>query len=225
MDVNEVLAWLRSSSSGGERESLTRYGIPNDNALGVPMRELKKQAKMMGRSHDLALELWKTGVYEARTLAAFIDEADKVSAAQMDDWAHHFDSWAICDTVCFHLFDRTAFAWEKVSAWSNSEEEFVRRAAFALLWALALHDKGAPDERFTDALKIIENARPDDRPLVNKAVDMALRGIARRSEALRHATMDVAERMAHAPEHGRSWIGQHTLHELTRQPRTGSASS
>jgi len=204
---------------------MTRYGIPNDRALGIPMRELKKQAKTIGPSHDLAGQLWETGLYEARTLAALVDEPDKVSSEQMDDWACDFDSWAICDTVCFHLFDRTAFAWDKVTDWSRAEEEFVKRASFALLWALALHDRAATDERFTEALRVVEESPPDDRPLVNKAADMALRAVARRSAPLRRSTSETAERMARSGDKGRAWIGRHTLRELAKQAPTEAKSS
>lgn len=204
VDVNEVVEWLRSSGTDEARESLTRYGIPNERAFGIPMGQLKKQAKVIGRSHELAAELWNTGHYEARVLAAFVDEPSRVSAAQMDHWAHDFDSWAICDTVCFHLFDKTAHAWEKVEAWERADEEFVRRAAYALLWALSVHDKEADDERFIHALQMLENARPDERPLVNKAIDMALRAVGKRNAALRTVAIEVAERMAGSPEKGRA---------------------
>lgn len=224
MDVDQVIEWLHSAASQEERVSLARYGIPRERALGIPMRELKARAKTIGRSHDLAAQLWDTGLYEARTLAAFIDDPDEVTSDQMDDWVHDFDSWAICDTVCFHLFDRTASAWDKVGTWSNAEGEFIRRAAFALLWALALHDRDAPDERFRDALEVVERSRPDDRPLVNKSADMALRAIARRSPALQQATMETAERMARSQDRGPAWIGKHTLRELTKQSPTVSKS-
>jgi 3-methyladenine DNA glycosylase AlkD len=216
MDAQEVVDWLRSASTEETRESLTRYGIPNERAFGVPMGVLKQHAKAIGTSHQLAAELWETGFYEARTLAAFIDDPTRVSRTQMDRWAHDFDSWAICDTVCFHLFDKTAHAWEKVEAWEDSREEFVRRASYALLWALSVHDKNADDNRFIRALQMLEHAKPDDRPLVNKAIDMALRAVGKRNAMLHQAALDVAARMSQAPEKSRAWIGRHALRELAK---------
>jgi 3-methyladenine DNA glycosylase AlkD len=179
------------------------------------MGALKRFAGRVGRSHVLAGELWATGWYEARTLAAFMDEPAEVTEAQMDRWAHDFDSWAICDTTCFHLFDRTPFAWARTEAWVPAPEEFVRRAGFALIWALSAHDKKAPDERFRRALELIEAAEPDARPLVKKAMDMALRATGKRNAHLNRAASDAAERMAGSENRDRAWIGKHALRELS----------
>jgi len=215
-DTQQVIEWLRASSTEEARESLARYGIPNDDALGIPMASLKKQAKAIGTSHELAIELWDSGYYEARTLAAFVDDPAKVTAEQMDRWAYDFNSWAICDTVCFRLFDKTAHAWSKVDAWEGASEEFVRRAAYALLWALALHDKRAGDERFVRALRMLENAEPDERPLVLKAMDMALRAIGKRNKALHRHAVTVAEKIAQSADKNKAWVGRHALRELTK---------
>ena len=212
--AREVLASLRRASSAKARKDMTRYGIPIDHALGVPMRVMQEIAKDVGTDHSLALELWTTGIYEARNVAVFVDDPDRVTSRQMDDWAASFDSWAICDTACFKLFDRTAHAWEKVHAWSSSSGEFVRRASFALLWALALHDKEAADAKFTRALRMIEKAEPDDRPLVMKSVDMALRAIGKRSSALRKAAAYAARRLAESDDRSRQWIGKKALRGL-----------
>jgi 3-methyladenine DNA glycosylase AlkD len=140
-DVRSVLAWLKKRSSKATRDGMARYGVPSDNALGVTMADMKVLAKEVGKNHALAAQLWDTGVYEARMLTSFVDDAALVSAAQMNRWARDFDNWGICDTVCFHLFDRTPHAWQKVEQWHDSKEEFIKRAAFALLWGLTVHDK------------------------------------------------------------------------------------
>jgi 3-methyladenine DNA glycosylase AlkD len=221
VDLEEIMARLKAEASVEERDGLLRYGIPNEHALGVPMRTLKGMAKQVGRSHELAARLWDTGWYEARTLAAFIDEPDQVTASQMDGWVRAFDSWAICDTVCFHLFDKTPFAWEKSMRWAAEPDEFVRRAGYALIWALSVHDKGASDERFLRALELIECAAPDRRPLVRKAMDMALRATGKRNARLRQAAVAVAEEMAGAADKDRAWIGTHALRELTGEKAKG----
>src|SRR5687768_3295736 len=129
-----------------------RYAIHTPKSFGVSVAMIQQLAKRLGRDHELAAALWETGWYEARMLTAFIDEAERVTPGQMDRWARDFDNWAICDTLCFHLFDRTPHAWRKVEQWSRRRDEFVKRAAFALLASLALHDKREPDERFARSL-------------------------------------------------------------------------
>ena len=111
---------------------MARYAIPSDNAYGVTMTNMKVLAKRLGREHELAAALWDTGVYEARMLASLVDEPARVTSAQMDRWCSDFDNWAICDTACFALFDRTPHAWDKVAKWAAQRDEFVKRAAFAL---------------------------------------------------------------------------------------------
>ncbi len=214
MTVDDVLQWLAETGTEEGRAGMARYGIPNDNAFGIAMGVLKKKARAIGKDHALALQLWDTGFYEARILAAEIAEPDKVTEALMDRWCADFDSWAICDHVCFVLFDRTPFAWKKVHQWAGREEQFVRRAPYALIWALSVHDKKADDSVFLDALRLIENAPADDRPLVKKGVDMALRAIGKRNLRLNAAARQTCAVLMDAPGTSRQWIGRHALKEL-----------
>jgi 3-methyladenine DNA glycosylase AlkD len=133
----------------------------------------------------------------------------------MDHWCGDFDNWAICDTACFALFDRTAHAWRKVAQWSRRRDEFGKRAGFALLWGLAVHDRRADDEPFFQALRLVERAASDERNFVNKAVNMALRAIGKRSPALNAAAAVVARRLATSPESAARWVGKDALRELT----------
>ena len=167
-------------------------------------------------SHELAQALWDTGWYEARMLAAFVDEPDRVTPAQMDRWCKDFDNWAICDTVCFNLFDRTPHAFKKVAQWSKRKDEFVKRAAFALLASVALHDKKSGDAPFLNSLPLIEQAATDDRNFVKKGVSWALRGIGKRSPALNASAIKLAERLATSPNAAARWIGKDTLRDLNR---------
>jgi 3-methyladenine DNA glycosylase AlkD len=132
----------------------------------------------------------------------------------MDRWCRDFDNWAICDTVCFHLFDRTNHAWVKVEQWAAQPDEFVKRAAFALLWGLARHDRDADDDQFAAGLALIEREAIDERPLVRKSVSMALRSIGKRNAALNAAAQAVAERLSEAPSGSARWVGRAALRDL-----------
>jgi 3-methyladenine DNA glycosylase AlkD len=194
---------------------MARYAIPSDNAFGVSMTNIQVLAKRLGRNHELAAALWDTGWYEARMLTSFVDEPARVSSAQMDRWCRDFDNWAICDTLCFHLFDRTPHAWAKVAQWSDKRGEFVKRAAFALLASLALHDKSGDDEPFVETLPLIERAATDERNFVKKGVSWALRGVGRRNAALNAAAVAVARRLSASPESAARWVGKDALKDLT----------
>lgn len=180
------------------------------------MATMQPLVKRLGHDHDLALALWDSGWFDARILASFVDEPDRVTAAQMDRWVRDFDNWAVCDSVCFKLFDRTPHAWRKVEQWSKRREEFVKRAAFALLASLAAHDKRASDRAFLNALKLVEGAAADNRNFVKKAVSWALRTIGKRNRALHAAAVDVARRLANSSKASERWIGKDALRDLLR---------
>lgn len=213
--MQSALKWLKSHSTRATLDGMARYAIPSNKAFGVAMRDMKVLGKKLGRNHELAAALWDTGVYEARMVCSFVDDPALVTPAQMDRWCRDFDNWAICDTICFHLFDRTPHAWAKATQWSRKRNEFEKRTAFALLWSLSVHDKRATDEQFVQGLALIERAAGDERHFVKKAVNMALRAIGKRNRTLNAAAVAVARRLADSQEAAARWVGRDALRELT----------
>lgn len=214
--VGESLAWLDRKGTRKNREGMARYGIVSPKAFGVSMATMQSLAKKLGKDHDLALALWDTGWYEARILCAFVDEPERVSAPQMDRWARDFDNWAVCDTLCFKLFDRTPHAWKKAEQWSGRSAEFVKRAGFALLASLALHDKKAPDGPFLKSLKLISREAHDERNFVKKGVSWALRSIGHRNANLHAAAVRLATRLSESTDSAERWVGKDALRDLLR---------
>jgi len=215
MDKNEALLWLERRGTRRTVEGLPRYGIEAKQAFGVPMGALLSLSEPLGKDHALSLALWESGWYEARLLAALIGDPQRVTRRQMNAWAASFENWGDCDTVCFHLFDRTPFAWEKARQWSASPGLFVKRGAFALMACLALHDKAAPDTSFLALLPLVERGARDERNFVKKGVSWALRAIGRRNLALNAAAVTVARRLADSPQAAERWVGKDALRELT----------
>jgi 3-methyladenine DNA glycosylase AlkD len=214
--VQAVLAALEALSTRRDQANLARFGIEAKDALGVSMANIQKLAKQLGRDHELAAALWASGVYEARMLTAFVEDPARVTAAQMDRWCRDFDNWAICDTLCFKLFDRTPHAWAKVAKWSRERDEQPRRAAFALLASLAGHDRSATEAQFLEILPLIEAAASDDRNFVKKGVSWALRSIGHRSAKLHAASVGLARRLADTEAPAARWVGKDALRDLTR---------
>ena len=214
--IGETLAWLERRGTRKNRDGMARYAIVAPKVFGVSVRDLRAYGKVLGRDQKLAEALWRTGWYEARMLAAFVAEPAKVTPALMDRWARDFDNWAVCDSTCFHVFDKTSHAYKKVPAWAKRKEEFVRRAAFALIASLALHDKKAPDAPFVKFFPLIEKYATDDRNFVKKGVSWALRGIGQRNPKMRAAAMKVAHRMAKSDDATARWIGRDAIKDLSR---------
>jgi 3-methyladenine DNA glycosylase AlkD len=213
--VSDALGWLERHGSKRIRDELEpRYGITTANAYGVAIRDIQTLAKQLGRDHDLAEALWRTGVYEARLLTAYVDDPSSVTAAQMDRWARDFDNWGIVDTLCFVLFDRTPHAWRKVDQWSRKRDEYVKRAGFVLLACLALHDKAVADEPFLATIPLLEAGAADGRNFVVKGVSWAIRSIGGRSRALNEAMIELGERLAAKPDASSKAVGKLALRDL-----------
>jgi 3-methyladenine DNA glycosylase AlkD len=214
VDKNEVMQWLERQGTRRNVEGMARYGIEAERAFGVSMGTLLKLSKRLGKDHALSLALWESGWYEARLLAALVGDPERVTRRQMNAWAAGFENWADCDTVCFKLFDRTPFAWEKARQWSGSPRELVKRGGFVLMACLALHDKTAPDKTFLAWLPIIEKGAHDERNFVKKGVSWALRSVGRRNPALNAAALKTAKRLAASEEPSCRWVGKDALREL-----------
>lgn len=214
--VKAAVAELERRSSKKVKDGMARYAIPSDDAFGVPVGVIRQIAKSIGVDHELALALYDQKPYEARMLAVFVADPEQLTSAQMDSWCRAFDNWAICDTACFHLFDRSPHAFSKVSAWSKKRPEFEKRAAFALLASLALHHRSAPDAEFERYLPLITRDATDARNFVKKAVNWALRGVGGRGLALHRAALAVAERLAADADPTARWIGKDALRELRK---------
>jgi 3-methyladenine DNA glycosylase AlkD len=214
LNVEGIISRLRTLADPEAIKGMASFGINPKNTLGVSMPDIRKLAGNIGRDHALAQALWDTGLHEARILAGLIDEPGEVTVEQMERWASDFDSWDVCDQVCMNLFDRTPFAFDKALEWSRRDEEFVRRAAFALMASLAVHGKNVPDEKFLTFLPAIEKASGDDRNFVKKAVNWALRQIGKRSLALHGPAVRTAREIAATGSKSGRWIAADALREL-----------
>src|SRR3972149_5723964 len=168
---------------------MARYGMKTEHRLGVQVPEMRRIAKETGKNHKLALELWKTGIAEARIVAAMVDEPETLTEAQREDWVKDIDSWDIGDQVCMNLFEKTPLAWKKIADWSKRDEEFVKRTAYGLLACLAWHDKTAGDKKFIELFPVITEGAMDERNSVKKSVSWALRNIGKRNPALNKESM------------------------------------
>ena len=210
----EIIYKLKKQANPKNAEGMARFGISLNNTLGVSMPVLRKLAKETGKDHQLAMDLWQSGIHEARILACLVDEIDKVSKDQMNDWVKDFDSWDICDQVCMNLFIETKWAFSKAKQWTKNKEEFVRRAGFALMAALAVHNKKAKDEDFIAFFPCIKKQAVDERNFVRKAVNWALRQIGKRNANLKNEAIRLAEEIKKIDSKSAQWIANDALREL-----------
>ena len=214
VSAKEVMERLESKARPDQLEGMARFGMAVEKRLGISIPELRKLAKEIGKNHDLALELWKTGIAEARILAGMIGDYQKLTEEQMEDWVKDINSWDVCDQVCMNLFDKSPLAWKKINDWSEREEEFVKRAAFSLIACVAWHDKKAPDDKFIELLPLITREALDERNFVKKAVNWALRHIGKRNKSLNKAAIDAAREIRQLDSKTALWIANDAIREL-----------
>lgn len=215
MLYEEILKKLKSSSNPRNVEGMARFGINPNNTYGVSIPILRKLARDIGKNHGLAQQLWASKIHEARILAAMIEIPSKVTEKQMDLWVKDFDSWDVCDQVCMNLFDKTNFAYAKAVEWSSRKEEFVKRAGFAIMASLAVHDKNAKDAELVKFMPIIKRESCDERNFVKKAVNWALRQIGKRNLNLNKEAVKTAKEILKLDYKSAKWIANDALKELT----------
>ncbi|TPJ35624.1 DNA alkylation repair protein [Mesorhizobium sp. B2-8-3] len=212
--ADDIVAHLRAIGTEANRAGMARFGINTTSALGVGNSELRPLARKLKKNHERSLLLWDSGVREARLMAAFTGEPNKVGIDQCRRWAADFDSWEIVDTVA-DLFAETPFWRELIDEFAEDEREFVRRTAFAMLAWSAVHLKKEPDATFLAYLPLIERHAGDPRNFVRKAVNWALRQIGKRSMSLHAPALALAEKLAASSDKTARWIGKDAVKELT----------
>ncbi len=215
LSVEDILDELKRLGDPKSVEGMARFGINRKNTLGVSIPSLRGISRKIGRDHSLAKQLWASGIHEARILAGFVDDPRLVTEEQMENWVRGFDSWDVCDQVCSGLFDKTALAHRKAVEWSERREEFVKRAGFVLMAALAVHDKQAGNGSFAKFLPIIRRESVDERNFVKKAVNWALRQIGKRNLALNRMCVETAREIQGVDSVAARWIARDALRELT----------
>jgi len=212
--VEDVLKKLKATAKPDQVEGMAKFGIVAEKRMGVSVPDMRKIAKETGKNHNLALELWKTGIPEARIVAALVGDPEKLTEQQMEDWVKDINSWDVCDQVCMNLFEKTPLCWKKIIDWSEREEEFVKRTAFALIACLAWHDKDVKDEKFISLLPVIKGGATDERNFVKKSVNWALRNIGKRNKNLNKIAIKTAREIQLIDSKSARWVASGAIREL-----------
>ena len=209
-----ILNKLRFLANPENARGMARFGIKPKNAYGISIPDIRKIARETGKNHELAKELWASGIHEAKILASMIDDSLLVTAKQMDKWIRDFDSWDVCDEVCLNLFVKIPCAYEKAMEWTTRKREFEKRAGFALMATLAWRDKNAENKKFLSFLPLIEKIATDERNYVKKAVNWALRQIGKRNKILKKEAVKTAKKIQKINSKSAKWIANDAIREL-----------
>ncbi len=194
-----------------------KFGIISNNALGIYHKDLKVIAKTIGQDNELALQLFDSGIYEARLLCSKLFKPKDVTEELMEKWVKTFENWEICDSFCMGLFSKSNFALAKILEWSQRQPEFEKRAAFATLASYCMADKNSENQLFEQFFPIIKREANDDRLYVKKAVNWSLRSIGKRNIDLNRKAIDVANEILEFESKSAKWIAKNALIELKKE--------
>lgn len=214
MTCKEIIKKLKTHANPENVAGMARFGINPKNTLGISIPVLRKTAKQIGKNHELAQELWETGIHEARVLAGFIENPKLVDEKQMESWVKDFDSWDVCDQVCSNVFDKTPLAYKKAFQWSKDKREFVKRAGYVMMACLAVHDKKADNETLAGFFPAIIKGSTDERNFVRKAVNWALRQLGKRNPVLNKEAVKTAKKIQALPSKTARWVAADALREF-----------
>lgn len=214
-DLKRIITYLEQSANPEAVAGMARFGITPQHTWGVNLPNLRQLARRIGRNHQLAIELWAQNTRETRILASLVADPQLLTAEQMEAWVQEFDYWEICDQCCTNLFKTSPFAWSKALEWSQQSAEFTRRAGFVLMACLAISDKKSPAERFTSFWPLIAAGAEDQRNMVKKAVNWALRQLGKRDRVLHQQAIALAEQLLKSEKTSARWVAKNALRELT----------
>lgn len=213
-DVAGIIDHLGTLRSEENIAGMGRFGIVTETALGISNPDLQKIARMVKHNHARALELWKTGIREARMVAIYTAEPKLLTSAEAHSWADDFTSWEIVDAAA-DLFTEVPFWPDLIAEFAEDEREFVRRTAFAMIAGASVHLKKEPDATLIGYLHLIEKHSTDPRNFVKKAVNWALRNIGKRSLVCHEPALALAQKLAASDDKIACWIGKDAVKELS----------
>ena len=193
-----------------------KFGVISNNSLGIYHSELKKIAKEIGKDNELALQLFDSGIYEARILCSKIFKPKDVTVDLMEKWVKTFENWEICDSFSMGLFTKSDFALEKILEWTKRKPEFEKRAGFTIMAAYCMADKLSDNVVFEAFFPIIKREGNDERVYVKKAVNWALRNIGKRNPDLNKKAILVAQEILETESPTAKWIAKNALNELEK---------
>ena len=215
MTLQDILLKLHDLSDP-EKVAFKRkkFGVVATNALGIYHRDLKELAKDIGRDNELAVQLFDSGIYEAKLLCSKIFKPADVTEDLMERWILSFENWEICDSFSMGLFSKSPSAIVKINEWSSRKPEFEKRASYATMASYCMADKHANNELFESFFPLLVREALDDRLYVKKAISWALRSIGKRNIDLNKKAIEVAKEIKLLNSKSALWIANDAIKEL-----------
>ena len=152
MELQEVMLALEELGSEQTKKVLTRHGA-REPFYGVKVGDLKKLIKPIKHNHELAVELYKTGVSDAMYLAGLIEDETQVTKAQLQTWMNEAYWYMLSEYVVAQLAADSPYGWELGMEWIESRTEGIAAGGWATLSnVVSITDNSQLDEEILSAL-------------------------------------------------------------------------
>lgn len=211
MEFNEIITELENLTDADYTKSMKKFAIGYVRSYGVRLPQIRKIAKKCGKNHDLAEKLWNHEYHETYLLATMVEEPDKVTSKQLDEWVNTFYSWDLVDQACINLLRFLPVACENIFIWCDSDKEFVKRTAFSLIAVLAVHEKDSDFDRYFEILK---EGSKDNRNFVKKSVNWAIRQIGKTGPENNAKALKLSYEILEFDEKSSKWVVRGAIREL-----------
>lgn len=220
MTSQEIIAELQSMASEKHKANVVKMGIPEESSIGVSTTLIRSYAKKLGKSNQLAYELWSSGYHEGRLLAVLLFEKKNFTLDEAEALMSDVVSWDLCDHLCKNLIIKLKGYETLIPLWITSEETYKKRAAFTLIASAVIHDKKISDAALDEYLCCIRDNSDDLREHVKKAASWALREIGKKDFNFNEKALLLAHELLETGSKAQIWIAKNAIKELETLVKT-----
>lgn len=214
MGCEELLQELMQLGNEKYKANVVKLGIPAEHSIGVSTGDVRKLAKSVKKSKELANALWASGYHEARLLAVLLFDKKTSTLDDMEALMKDVISWDLCDHLCKNLIIQIKGYETLIEPWCSDEQTYVKRAGFTLIASAMIHEKVLSEDRIDAYLQLIREYSDDDRDHVKKAASWALREIGKYDFNEQDKAILLAHELVNGGNKAQIWIGKDALKEL-----------
>lgn len=214
MTCKEIIAKLQANVSEKYKANVVRMGIPEEYSIGVSTACVRELAKKIGRSNELAFELWESGYHEAKLLAVLLFDKREISHEEIEKLILDVHSWDLCDHLCKNLIIKMKDYDRYIFEWVSSSLTYKKRAAFTLIASSVIHNNEITNDTLDDYLRIIRDYSCDEHEHIKKAVSWALREIGKKDFDYNEKALLLAYELRDNGNKSQVWIAKDAIKEL-----------
>jgi len=192
MNYEVLMQELKSFGTEQTRKTLKRHGV-QDELYGVSYAHLGALKKKIKVDCELAQQLWKSGVHDARILATMIADPAEGSSV-VDEWVKDVSSYVISDALATFAAQNSPDP-KKIEKWMKSKDEWIGCFGWSLFARLARNDGPFSDEALEQYLDTIERDIHQAKNRVKHSMNSAVISIGVRNEKLQKKALAAAARI------------------------------